>query len=71
MNDEQDTLERLQLRREVDPETGIIYWFNSEGRVHREHGPAVEYPDGSKLWMQDGVWTRGTYSDGTEMIKYK
>ena len=26
-------------------------WFNAQGDWHREDGPAVEYPDGSKEWF--------------------
>ena len=29
---------------------GDIYWHNKEGLFHREDGPAVEYPNGSKHW---------------------
>jgi hypothetical protein len=35
-------------------ETGIIRWNLPNGRLHREDGPAVEWPDGSKEWYLDG-----------------
>ena len=28
------------------------WWLN--GKLHREDGPAVEYPNGSKSWWLDG-----------------
>lgn len=28
--------------------TGVIRWKLPNGRLHREDGPAVEWPDGSK-----------------------
>jgi hypothetical protein len=33
----------------IDP-GGIIGYYN-EGELHREDGPAVEYPDGTKEWF--------------------
>jgi hypothetical protein len=29
---------------------GEIFWYNKEGEVHREDGPAVIYPDGRVEW---------------------
>ena len=29
-------------------------WYNERGQFHREDGPAVEYPDGSKQWYLNG-----------------
>ena len=33
---------------------GAVYYYNARGQIHRAHGPAVEYSDGSKYWYQDG-----------------
>ena len=29
------------------------YWYLN-GKLHREDGPAVEYPDGTKKWYRNG-----------------
>jgi hypothetical protein len=31
--------------------TGVIQWFNDEGEIHCDFGPAIIYPDGSKHWF--------------------
>ena len=33
---------------------GTTTYHNSNGQLHRIHGPAVEYSDGSKFWYQNG-----------------
>jgi len=33
---------------------GTKKWRNSNGKLHREDGPAVEYTDGSRLWYING-----------------
>ena len=33
---------------------GTIKYFNDEGKLHREDGPAVIYPDGTKFWYVNG-----------------
>lgn len=33
---------------------GIKYWYNKDGKLHRENGPAIEYPNGDKEWYKDG-----------------
>ena len=33
---------------------GAVYYYNALGRIHRVHGPAVIYSDGSEFWYQDG-----------------
>jgi hypothetical protein len=35
-------------------EFGTTFWFNSQGQLHRENGPAIEYADGSRVWCQNG-----------------
>ena len=75
--DELDALaEELTLRREVDKD-GIIRYYNSDNKLHRIHGPAVIWDDGSEDWYQNGkmhrldgpaiIFTDGTmewYQDG-------
>ena len=29
-------------------------WYNKNGKLHREDGPAIEYTDGSKYWYLNG-----------------
>ena len=29
-------------------------WFNEENQKHREEGPAVEWPNGTKYWFKEG-----------------
>ena len=31
-----------------------IEWHNEKGKLHREDGPAIEWPDGSKVWYLNG-----------------
>ena len=33
---------------------GSIFWFNEEGNLHCEHGPALEGASGYKAWYQNG-----------------
>ena len=46
--------ELLTLTCVVD-ELGTIRYLNSEGQLHRVHGPAVIYKDGAEYWFQDGL----------------
>ena len=55
--------ELLTLCVEVD-EVGTIRYRNSEAELHRLHGPAVIYTDGSQRWYYNGVRHR---SDGPAM----
>jgi hypothetical protein len=49
----------------IDSE-GVKTWTLPNGRLHREDGPAIEYPDGSCWWYYDGQFHRvggpATYS---------
>jgi len=38
----------------ITDKSGNKYWLNSKGKRHREDGPAMEWPDGSKFWYQNG-----------------
>lgn len=47
---------------------GDIFWFKDD-LLHREDGPAVEWPDGTKEWYLNGKRHRGNgpaveYADG-------
>ena len=50
---DQSLAELLTLTREVDAD-GTIRYLNSAGRVHRIHGPAEVYIDGTEFWCQLG-----------------
>ena len=46
--------ELLTLTREVD-EYGSVFYRNSDGLLHRIHGPAIIHTDGTKHWFRNGV----------------
>ena len=54
---EQTVFEALKYRIEVDGYGNRLY-YNSAGLLHRDDGPAIEYPDGSKYWWQNGLLHR-------------
>ena len=56
--------ELLTLTCEVD-KYGTSRWINSAGQVHRTHGPAIVWQDGTKCWCQDGKLHR---SDGPAIV---
>lgn len=31
-----------------------VRYYNAQGQLHREYGPAIEYTDGSRAWLQNG-----------------
>lgn len=37
---------------------GYIEWRNDKGELHREDGPAIEWPNGSKFWYENGKYIR-------------
>ena len=41
------------LIREVD-RVGTVRYRNSDDQLHREDGPAVELPEGTRFWYLDG-----------------
>ncbi len=50
---------------------GTKMWYLN-GELHREDGPAVEYPDGTKHWFLNGEYhcedgPAFEYADGTKM----
>ncbi len=34
---------------------GTTRWYNEQGKLHRENGPAIEYEDGEKWWWLNGI----------------
>jgi hypothetical protein len=49
---------------EVDSHGNKWYW--KDNLLHREDGPAVEYPDGYKAYIQNGLYHR---EDGPAIIQ--
>ena len=49
--------ELLSLGCRVDA-IGTVRYYNSLGRLHREHGPAVEHTSGKHEWWQNGLLHR-------------
>jgi hypothetical protein len=47
-------------------ESGDAYYYDEEGRLHREDGPAIERTDGSQEWFFEGERHRG---DGPAIIR--
>lgn len=48
---------------------GLKHWFKND-RLHRDDGPAVEWPDGTRKWFQNGQYHRDDgpaieWSDGS------
>ena len=54
---EQEVFDALKYRVEVAKD-GTRRYYNNAGELHRDEGPAIEYPDGSKSWCQNGQYHR-------------
>ena len=52
--EEIDTFNRLKYKIEIDQDDGFIYYYNHEGLLHRENGPAAIGPDGRHEWYLNG-----------------
>ena len=50
MHSDEDLFNTLCQRIVVDS-YGAHRYYNLAGELHRDNGPAVVYPDGSKLWI--------------------
>jgi len=52
----EDIFSKLDLKKLLKLNTFKLdkSWYNSNGKLHREDGPAVEYSDGTKKWYIDG-----------------
>ncbi len=44
-----------------------LYYYNEQKQLHREDGPAVEYPNGTKYWFFNGMRHR---IDGSAIETY-
>tara|TARA_R110000851_G_scaffold328860_1_gene500254 strand:- start:700 stop:1047 length:348 start_codon:yes stop_codon:yes gene_type:complete len=49
----------------VIDEYGDKWWCDSDGKLHRVAGPAVEWSNGTKVWYQHGTVHR---SDGPTVV---
>ncbi len=47
---------------------GVKEWY-LDGKLHREDGPAIEYPDGSKEWFLNGIRTKAVWA--TENLSWR
>ena len=54
---EQEVFDALAYRIEVDV-FGTRKYHNSAGHLHRTDGPAIEYPNGAKFWVQNNLLHR-------------
>ena len=47
-------------------------WFNLEGKLHRENGPAIEFANGDKSWWINGKnYSEKEFNDYIESKKNK
>ena len=65
---EEALFELLGLECRVDS-NGTVCYYSTQGQLHREYGPAVEWADGRHEWWQNGQLHRldgpaVVYSDG-------
>jgi hypothetical protein len=42
------------MKNPIIDEYNVKQWFNSQGQLHREDGPAVIWPNGGKEWRING-----------------
>ena len=47
-------METKEYERKEVGEDGSVRYYNAEGRLHREGGPALEEPNGTKMWYRNG-----------------
>ena len=62
-------IEELCLIRQ-EHENGTVIYRNHLGEIHRVHGPAEVWPDGTQYWVQNGLPHRtdgpaAIFADGT------
>ena len=60
------------MNPEID-KYGHKFWYDSDGKCHREDGPAIEWVDGSKWWYRHGLAHRedGPAYEGGDGRGYK
>ena len=51
---EDAVFELLSLECRVGTD-GTVHYYNAQGKLHRVHGPAVEYSNGRREWYQNGL----------------
>ena len=61
-----NVFDALRYRREVDAH-GVVRYYDDNGRLHRDSGPAVIHPCGAYCWYRHGMIHR----DGGPAIKRK
>jgi hypothetical protein len=54
---ELDTYEKLKYDV-LTTSTGVVLYFDKDGKLHREGGPAIICPDGSQYWYDHGFLHR-------------
>ena len=55
----------------IEIRKNYLAWLNKSGQLHREDGPAFEWPDGTKVWYINGKCHREDgpaieYTNGTK-----
>jgi hypothetical protein len=50
--------------------SGSTYWY-SEGYLHREDGPAIEYPYGGKWYLNGKEYTQEQHAFYVDLLKLK
>jgi hypothetical protein len=60
------------MKNPIIDEYNVKQWFNSQGQLHREDGPAVIWPNGDKYWYKNGQLHRedGPAEEWTHGNKY-
>ena len=43
----------MKTYKVIVDDQNTIRWYNEQGKLHCEHGPAVECADGTKYWYQN------------------
>ena len=56
MTTDAELFDALKYRVDISPLTGTRRYYNTAQLLHREDGPAIDWPNGSKEWYQNGVW---------------
>ena len=58
MTTDTDVYETLKYHRVVVDSDGSRRYYNADGQLHREDGPAQVGSDGTKLWCINGNYHR-------------
>ena len=49
----EEFVEALTHRREIYAD-GSVRWYNADGKLHRDDGPAIEWANGTTFWFLNG-----------------